>query len=109
MSEQIQWRRKASQFAFLHCAVSVCQDPEAQRKSLRELGVHENRIYTDHELTGTNREHPGLDQALAALREGDMLVVAKLDRLARSVPDARTIAEELQRSSPYHGRPSIER
>ena len=71
------------------------QDLEAQRKSLRELGVHENRIYTDHGLTGTNRMRPGLDQALAALREGDTLVVSKLDRLARSVPDARTIAEEL--------------
>ncbi len=40
---------------------------------------------------------PGLGQALAALREGDTLVVSKLDRLARSVPDARTIAEELQK------------
>lgn len=36
-----------------------------------------------------NRARPGLDQALAALREGDTLVVPKLDRLARSVPDAR--------------------
>ena len=77
--------------------VSVRQDLEAQRKSLRELGVHENRIYTDHGLTGTNRERPGLDQALAALREGDMLVVSKLDRLARSVPDARAIADELRK------------
>ncbi len=37
-----------------------------------------------------------LDQALAAVREGDTLVVPKLDRLARSVPDARTIADQLQ-------------
>ena len=37
----------------------------------------------------------GLDQALAALREGDTLVVPKLDRLARSVPDARDIADNL--------------
>ena len=39
---------------------------------------------------------PGLDQALAALREGDTLVVPKLDRLARSVPDALAIADQLQ-------------
>ena len=38
---------------------------------------------------------PGLDQALAALRAGDTLVVLKLDRLARSVPDAREIADGL--------------
>ena len=57
----------------------------------------EDRIHTDHGLTGANRERPGLDRALAALREGDTLVVPKLDRLARSVPDVRAIAEELER------------
>ena len=34
-------------------------------------------------------------QALAACRSGDTLVVTKLDRLARSVPDARDIVDEL--------------
>jgi DNA invertase Pin-like site-specific DNA recombinase len=53
------------------------------------------RIYVDRGLTGTNRERPGLREALAACREGDTLVVTKLDRLARSLPDARAIAEEL--------------
>ena len=48
-----------------------------------------------HGLTGTNRERPGLREALAARREGDTLVVTKLDRLARSLPDARAIADEL--------------
>jgi excisionase family DNA binding protein len=52
------------------------------------------RIYVDHGLTGTNRERPGLREALAACRAGDTLVVTKLDRLARSLPDAR-IADEL--------------
>ena len=37
-----------------------------------------------------------LAQALAAVRQGDTLVVPKLDRLARSVPDAREIADALQ-------------
>ena len=71
------------------------QDLAAQRAALAALGVAEARIYTDHGLTGTNRTRPGLDQALAAVREGDTLVVPKLDRLARSVPDARAIADEL--------------
>jgi hypothetical protein len=71
------------------------QDLTAQRERLRELGVTEKRIYLDHGLTGTNRKRPGLDQALAAVREGDTLVVPKLDRLARSVPDARTSATPL--------------
>jgi len=72
------------------------QDLAAQRQALIELGVADERIYTDHGLTGTNRARPGLDQALAAVREGDTLVVPKLDRLARSVPDARAIADQLR-------------
>lgn len=46
-------------------------------------------------LTGTNRERPGLREALAACRAGDTMVLTKLDRLARSLPDARAIADEL--------------
>ena len=73
------------------------QDLAAQRQALLELGVAEDRIYNDHGLTGTSRARPGLDQALAAVRKGDTLVVPKLDRLARSVPDARAIADRLQK------------
>ena len=72
------------------------QDLVAQTDALRALGVTEEQIYTDHGLTGRHRKRPGLDQALAAVRAGDTLVVAKLDRLARSVPDARAIADELK-------------
>ncbi len=71
------------------------QDLAAQKAALGQLGVSADRIYTDHGLTGTNRSRPGLDQALAAVRTGDTLVVPKLDRLARSVPDARSIADAL--------------
>ena len=72
------------------------QDLTAQRSALVELGVDPERIYTGHGLTGRTRERPGLDQALAAVRAGDTLVVTKLDRLARSVPDAREIADQLR-------------
>jgi DNA invertase Pin-like site-specific DNA recombinase len=71
------------------------QDLTAQREILRGLGVAEERVDLDHGLTGTNRSRPGLNNALAALREGDTLVVPKLDRLARSVPDARAIGDSL--------------
>ena len=73
------------------------QDITAQRRVLIELGVPEHRIYTDHGLTGRNRDRPGLAQALAAVRAGESLVVPKLGRLARSVPDAHAIADELER------------
>lgn len=71
------------------------QDVAAQREGLAALGVDPKLVYVDHGLTGRNRDRPGLDQALAAVREGDTLVVTKLDRLARSLPDARDIADEL--------------
>ena len=71
------------------------QDLTAQRDALGKLGVTLERIYVDHGLTGTNRERPGLREALAACRAGDTLVVTKLDRLARSLPDARDIIGEL--------------
>jgi len=71
------------------------QDLAAQQERLRELGVAEDRIYFDQGLTGTDTERPGLDQALAAVRKGDTLVSPKLDRLARSVPDACAIGEGL--------------
>ncbi|HRW65169.1 MAG TPA: recombinase family protein [Candidatus Competibacter sp.] len=71
------------------------QDLAAQQEALLKLGVAPDRIYTDRGFTGTNRVRPGLDQALAAVRHGDTLVVPKLDRLARSVPDARAIGDAL--------------
>ncbi len=71
------------------------QDLTAQRTILLGLGVAEDRLYLDHGLTGTTRDRPGLSQALAAVRAGDTLVVPKLDRLARSVPDARDIGDSL--------------
>jgi DNA invertase Pin-like site-specific DNA recombinase len=71
------------------------QDLEVQRQGLAALGVAPDRIYVDHGFTGRNRDRPGLREALAACRAGDTLVVTKLDRLARSVLDARNIADEL--------------
>ena len=71
------------------------QDLTAQRDALTALGVAPDRIYVDHGLTGTNRARPGLREAMAACRAGDVMVVTKLDRLARSLPDARDIVAEL--------------
>ncbi|MFT4916286.1 MAG: DNA invertase Pin-like site-specific DNA recombinase [Yoonia sp.] len=58
------------------------------------VGFHHGIGNSSAPFNGTNRKCPGLDQAFAAVRDGDTLVVPKLDRLARSVPDARTIADQ---------------
>ena len=84
----------ATLIGYARCSTDE-QDLTAQRQLLLGLGVASDRIYLDHGFTGTSRNRPGLNQALAAVRSGDTLVVPKLDRLARSVPDARAIGDSL--------------
>lgn len=71
------------------------QDLTAQQNALERLGVRPALISTNHGLTGNNRSRPGLHEALAASRGGDTLVVAKLDRLARSLRGSKYIIDEL--------------
>ena len=73
------------------------QDLAAQRDALRSVGVSDDRVYLDDGI-GRNGGRPGLEQVLAAVCAGDTLVVPKLDRLARSVPDARAIGDSLAAS-----------
>jgi DNA invertase Pin-like site-specific DNA recombinase len=81
---------------YARCSTDA-QDLTAQQEALTALGVPAELIYSDKGMTGTTRDRPGLREALAACREGDTLVVTKLDRLARSLRDATDIAEELTR------------
>ena len=71
------------------------QDLTAQRDGLAAPGVEPPRIYVDHGLTGTNRDRPGLREALAGRRAGDTLVVTKLDRLAARCPTRGPSPEDL--------------
>jgi hypothetical protein len=64
------------------------QDLTAQREGLLTLGVDPGRLYVDHGLTGTNRERPGLREALAACRE----FVAPSGVAARLLSHGRTTA-----------------
>jgi DNA invertase Pin-like site-specific DNA recombinase len=84
----------ATLIGYARCSTDK-QDLAAQRAASLDLGVAEDRIYLDRGLTGTARARPGPDQALAAVRADDTLVVPKLDRLARSVHDARAIGDSL--------------
>src|ERR1700694_1611830 len=58
---------------------------DLQRDSLVAAGVKASRFYEDH-ASGKKDDRPGLEACLKALREGDTLVVWKLDRLGRSLP-----------------------
>lgn len=71
------------------------QDLEAQRAALIELEVDPERIYLDHGFTGKNLQREGLSQAFAAVRDGDVLVVPRLDRFARNAEDTLRLVREL--------------
>src|SRR5712691_10754031 len=60
------------------------QNLDLQRDALRKAGVRSKNLFTD-KITGTKEERPGLTEALSHLREGDTLVVWRLDRLGRSL------------------------
>ena len=69
------------------------QDLGPQRERLREAGcgrVHEEKI------SGAARKRPELERLLADLRPEDVLVVTRLDRLARSTAELLRIAEALE-------------
>jgi len=69
------------------------QNLELQRATLTEAGC--TRIY-EEKLSGANRNRPELARLLDHLRGGDVVVVYRLDRLARSTRDLLDIAEQLQ-------------
>lgn len=58
------------------------QKLESQIDALEGAGAE--RIYAD-KITGTRRSRPQLDQLIDQLRAGDVVVVTKYDRLARSL------------------------
>ncbi len=60
------------------------QNLDLQRDAPRAAGC--DRIF-EVTMSGTKAGRPGLAKALDALREGDTLIVWKLDRLGRSVKD----------------------
>src|SRR5438445_7813678 len=67
---------------------------ELQREALVKTGC--KKVFTD-KISGTQADRPGLSKALEMLREGDTLVVWKLDRLGRSVKNLVNLVAELAR------------
>jgi len=57
---------------------------DLQTDALIESGVDKENIYTD-KMSGSKNDRPGLESCLKALRENDVLVVWRLDRLGRNL------------------------
>lgn len=71
------------------------QSLDLQRDALRSAGC--GKVFEDT-ISGAKAERPGLSQALGHLRDGDTLVVWRLDRLGRSLKDLIIRAEELKKN-----------
>ena len=67
-----------------------------QRDALVTAGVSSDRIYEDV-CSGRAVDRPGLARALDVTRDGDALVVWKLDRIGRSLPHVVGLVGELQK------------
>lgn len=68
------------------------QHLDGQRAALRAAGCQ--RIY-EEKISGATRDRPELTRLLEHLREGDVVVATRLDRLARSTRDLLEIADIL--------------
>jgi len=69
------------------------QKLELQIDALEQDGCE--RIYQEKK-SGKNKERPELEQMLAQLRPGDIVVVWKLDRLGRSLKDLVSLMDEFR-------------
>jgi DNA invertase Pin-like site-specific DNA recombinase len=69
------------------------QDTQLQIDALTAAGC--DRIYQEKQ-SGAKKDRPELQQCLKSLREGDLLIVWKLDRLGRSLQHLIEVVNELE-------------
>jgi DNA invertase Pin-like site-specific DNA recombinase len=70
------------------------QTLDLQRDALVAVGIEPSAIYEDR-ASGKKDDRPGLAACLKALRNGDVLVIWKLDRLGRSLKHLVEVVHEL--------------
>jgi DNA invertase Pin-like site-specific DNA recombinase len=78
-----------------YCRISTLdQDPQLQTDALERAECE--KIFTDRG-SGADPNRPALAEALRFAREGDVLIVWKFDRMARSTRHMIEIGEDLER------------
>ena len=75
--------------------VSTVEQNDQRQKELLSTSGNIDRFFEDKISGRTKTERPGLGECMAYVRDGDELVVASIDRLARSLTDLRSIVDEL--------------
>ena len=71
------------------------QSVSLQKDALVASGVDERHLHQD-KASGARDDRPGLKRCMDELRNGDVLVVWKLDRLGRSLPNLLAIIADLK-------------
>ncbi len=71
------------------------QELQLQLDALELAGCVKNKIFVD-KISGTKTQRPGLDECLAELKNGDTLIVWRLDRLGRSMHHLVLLIEDLR-------------
>ena len=70
------------------------QSLDLQRDALREAGVSDDAIYED-QASGQREDRPGLAAFLKAARQGDVIVVWRIDRLGRNLRHLVNLVQDL--------------
>ena len=71
------------------------QNLDLQIDALLKAGCTARYIYKE-QITGATRERPELKRLLEQIREGDIVIIWKLDRLGRSLTDLVQLVNEIQ-------------
>jgi DNA invertase Pin-like site-specific DNA recombinase len=75
---------------------TVDQNHDVQEDALLKYGIEFHDIYSD-KMSGAKIRRPGLDLLLSIVKEGDRIVVWKIDRLGRSILDILQLCEKLEK------------
>lgn len=71
---------------------SLDQNPDRQ---IEEMKLHQvEKVFMD-KVSGKNLDRPELQKMVSFIREGDVLIVHSLDRLARNLADLLTMVQDL--------------
>ena len=76
------------------------QTLDTQLARLADAGCE---LFFEEKISGAAKKRPQLETMLAQLRKGDVVVITKLDRLARSTAELLRIAEDLGPTAHYGG------
>lgn len=71
------------------------QNLDSQLDALEAAGVEARHIYREKKSGKNAKDRPELQKMLDELQAGDVVIVAKLDRLGRSVIDLVTIVQQI--------------